>query len=175
MTFAVIHEKKRHFVAKIKTYRPYFYSTEEDIVGVARSRRFGRSQSLNLKQPGNFLLLRGIGKTCCVWQTRCVEPDCWPRHRERAGLGSMLCRFRRLGHFWTPRVLRLPLPLEWAPMFVFLILAVAAGGWTVGVCMVCPADTVLAAFPRHSAINDVVKRALQKAGLPSVLEPPGLD
>ena len=66
--------------------------------------------------------------------------------RERAGLGSMLCRFRRLGHFWTPRVLGLPLLLEWAPMFVFLILAVAAGGWTVGVCMVCPADTVLAAF-----------------------------
>ena len=26
-------------------------------------------------------------------------------------------------------------------------------------------------FPRHSAMNDVVKRALQKAGLPSVLEP----
>ena len=24
-------------------------------------------------------------------------------------------------------------------------------------------------------MNDVVKRALQKAGLPSVLEPPGLD
>ena len=30
-------------------------------------------------------------------------------------------------------------------------------------------------FPRHSAMNDVVKRALQKDGLPSVLEPPGLD
>ena len=29
--------------------------------------------------------------------------------------------------------------------------------------------------PRHSAMNDVIKRALQKAGLPSVLEPPGLD
>ena len=27
--------------------------------------------------------------------------------------------------------------------------------------------------PRHSAMNDVVKRALLKAGLPSVLEPPG--
>ena len=51
--------------------------------------------------------------------------------RERAGLGSMICRFQRLGHFWTPRVLGLPLPLEWAPMFVFLILAVAAGGWFV--------------------------------------------
>ena len=30
-------------------------------------------------------------------------------------------------------------------------------------------------FPRHSAMNDVIKRALQKTGLPSVLEPPGLD
>ena len=30
-------------------------------------------------------------------------------------------------------------------------------------------------FPRHSAMNDVIKRALQKAGLPSVLEPPELD
>ena len=30
-------------------------------------------------------------------------------------------------------------------------------------------------FPRHSAMNDVIKRALQKAGLPSVFEPPGLD
>ena len=30
-------------------------------------------------------------------------------------------------------------------------------------------------FPRHSAMNDVVKRALHKAGLPSVLEHPGLD
>ena len=30
-------------------------------------------------------------------------------------------------------------------------------------------------FPRHSAMNDVIKRVFQKAGLPSVLEPPGLD
>ena len=30
-------------------------------------------------------------------------------------------------------------------------------------------------FPRPSAMNNVVKRALQKVGLPSVLEPPGLD
>ena len=33
----------------------------------------------------------------------------------------------------------------------------------------------LGRFPRHWAMNDVVKRALHKAGLPSVLEPPGLD
>ena len=86
-----------------------------------------------------------------VADIRCVEPDCWPRHRERAGLGSMLCRFRRLGHFWTPRVLGLPLPLEWAPMFV-------TGGWTVGVCMVCPADTVFAAF---KAIREVRSNPLK--------------
>ena len=30
-------------------------------------------------------------------------------------------------------------------------------------------------FPRHSAMNDVIKRALCKAGLPWVLELPGLD
>ena len=30
-------------------------------------------------------------------------------------------------------------------------------------------------FPRHFAKNDVIKRALQTAGLPSVLEPHGLD
>ena len=29
-------------------------------------------------------------------------------------------------------------------------------------------------FPRHSAMNDVIKRTLQKSGLPSVFEPPGL-
>ena len=120
--------------------------------------------------------LRGIGKTCCVWQTRCVEPDCWPRHRERAGLGSMLCRFRRLGHFWTPRVLGLPLHLEWAPMFIFLILAVAVGGSMDSRSLHGLSCRYSAGrFPRHSAMNDVVKRALQKAGLPSVLEPPGLD
>ena len=49
------------------------------------------------------------------------------------------------------------------------------------VCMVCvylhglSCKNSAGRFPSHSAMNDVVKRALQKAGLPSVLEPPGLD
>ena len=30
-------------------------------------------------------------------------------------------------------------------------------------------------FPRHSALNDVLKRALSSAGVPSILEPVGLD
>ena len=41
--------------------------------------------------------------------------------------------------------------------------------------MACPANAVLAAFQCHSAMNGVVMRALQKAGLPSVSELPGLD
>ena len=53
-------------------------------------------------------------------------------------------------------------------MFEFLILAAASGGWTA-----CKYSA--GRFPRHSAMNDVVTRALQKASLLSVLEPPGLD
>ena len=68
-----------------------------------------------------------------------------------------------------------PSPLEWALMFVFLILVAAVGGWTAGVCTACPANTVLAAFQRIRQWIDMIKRALQKARLPSVLEPPGLD
>ena len=30
-------------------------------------------------------------------------------------------------------------------------------------------------FPRHSVMNDVIKRELQKTSLTSVLQPPGLD
>ena len=53
-------------------------------------------------------------------------------------------------------------------MFVFPILVAATGGWAVEICMAYPAKIVLAAFQTHSAMNDAIKRALQKAGLPSV-------
>ena len=36
--------------------------------------------------------------------------------------------------------------LEWALMFVFLILDAGVGGWTVDVCIACPANTVQATF-----------------------------
>ena len=75
-----------------------------------------------------------------------LEPDYWPRRKKWVGLGSMLCRFRRLEHYWILRAFGLPLPLERALMFIFLILAAAAGGWTVGFNMGCPAYTVLTAF-----------------------------
>ena len=66
--------------------------------------------------------------------------------QKRAWLSSMLCRFRRLGHYWTPKALGWPSPLDWALMFVFLILAGLVGGWTVEVCMACLVNTLLAAF-----------------------------
>ena len=87
----------------------------------------------------------------------------------------MLCRFRCLGHFQTPRVLGLSLPLEWALMFVFLIFAAAYGRMDRRGLHGVFCKYSVSCFPKHSAMNDVVKRALQKAGLPSVLEPPGLD
>ena len=42
-------------------------------------------------------------------------------------------------------------------MFVFHILVAAAGGWTVEVCMACPANTVLAAFQGNWAMHDVIR------------------
>ena len=51
-----------------------------------------------------------------------------------------------------------------------------ADGWTVGVCMACPAYTVLATIQGiRQWMMWLKKRALQKAILPSVLEPAGLD
>ena len=62
-------------------------------------------------------------------------------------------------------------------MFVFLILAAAAGGWIEGFLqhgLSCKYNTDRR-FPRHSAMNDVIKRAIQKADLPLVLELPALN
>ena len=44
------------------------------------------------------------------------------------------------------RALGLPLPSKRELIFLFLNIATAAGDWTVKVCMVCSANTVLLAF-----------------------------
>ena len=56
----------------------------------------------------------------------------------------MLCRLRRLGHYWSFRVDIVVFLLLAA--VAFLLLAATAGGWTVEVCMACPENTLLAAF-----------------------------
>ena len=48
------------------------------------------------------------------WKPLLSIPDCWPRHRWRAGLGSMLCRFCRLRHSDAPVTLSLFSTL-WVP------------------------------------------------------------
>ena len=60
------------------------------------------------------------------------------------------------------------------PVFVNLILAVVEGGWMRGGTTACRAGLVLAATPftRHLM---TLSRGLLRAGLPSVLEPLGLD
>ena len=35
--------------------------------------------TLVVRKLGTFLLLREIGKACCVVHIRCLEPACWPR------------------------------------------------------------------------------------------------
>ena len=51
-------------------------------------------------------------------------------------------------------------------MFLFPLLVATEGGWTVA----CLANTVLAVFPRHSALKGVIKRVLQQSDLPSDLD-----
>ena len=99
-----------------------------------------------VRRPGTFLLQRVIVIVSGARKIMCLEPYYWTRHWKRVGLGSMLCRFRSLGQYWTLRALGLPLPSEGALMFLFPIFVAAAGGWTVGVCMACPANTVLVAL-----------------------------
>ena len=60
--------------------------------------------------------------------------------------------------------LGLPLPSKWALIFVFPIHVAAAGGWTEKVCMYG-----LSCFPRHLAMNNVIKSHL------AVLGPSGFD
>ena len=89
----------------------------------------------------------------------------------------MLCRFCRLGHYWTLRALGWPLAIAHrVSAIVFIPISCGFGGWMgSGGLHGLTCKFSAGCFPRHSAMNDVIKRALQKAGLPSVLEPPELD
>ena len=84
--------------------------------------------------------------------------------QEESGAWLNALPFSSLGLYWTLKALWWSSPLEWALMIVFLILAAAAGGWTEEVCTMHGLSSKYSAgrFPRHSAMNDVIKRALQK-------------
>ena len=110
----------------------------------------------DVRRPGTFQLLREI-RICCTRLIKCLCLGILlttAQKESAVGLGSMFCQFHCLGHYWNLRISGLPLSFEWHG----LSCKYSAGR-----------------FPRHSAIHGVIKRALQKTGLPWVLEPPGLD
>ena len=114
----------------------------------------------DVRRPGTFLLLRDIRIICCARLIKCLFPGrllAMAQQESVVALGSMLCRFHHFGHYWNLLASGLPLPLErvLTLMFVFLILATAMGGWSIGVCMIYLASTVLPVFQgiRQSMIS----------------------
>ena len=70
----------------------------------------------DVRRPGTFLLSREIGIICCARLIRCLCPCrllATEQKENVVGLGSMLGRFHRLGHYWNMRASGLPLRLEW--------------------------------------------------------------
>ena len=92
------------------------------------------------------------------------------------GLSSLLCWFRRLGHYC---LLDCKIFREAIALRVGADVCTAAAVWTEGVYMAFLANTVLATFQGigqyRERERERVKRAFQKVCLPSVLELPGLD
>ena len=128
------------------------------------------------RKPGTFLLLRGIGKTSCVRQTR------WPLH----SIAGHSTKGERGAWLNALPVSSLGTLLDSESFRAAIALRVGADVCIPHSCRCCgrmdsrglhglSCRYSAGRFPRHSVMNDVVKRALQKAGLPSVLEPPGLD
>ena len=75
-----------------------------------------------------------------------IEPDYWTQHWKRVGLGSSnALPVSSHGTLLDSESFRVVIASEGALMFAFSIFVAAAGGWTVGVCMAFPENTVLAA------------------------------
>ena len=92
--------------------------------------------------------------------TALKESGTWPNALPVSSNGTLL----------DSESFRVVIALELALMFAFPIFVAAAGGWMHGFSWKYSAG----GFKRYSTINDVIKRALQEAGLSSVLKPPVL-
>ena len=89
----------------------------------------------------------------------------------------MLCLFCCLGRYWTLESFRVAIALRVGEGDVVCIPHSCHCGRRMDSRGLHGLSCKYTAgcFPRHSAMHDVNKRALQKASLPSVLEPPGLN
>ena len=123
----------------------------------------------DVRRPGT-LIVKKIGIICCLKRIRCVEPE----ERESGAWLSAL----PFSSLWTL--------LDSESFTVAIDLRVGTDVCIPHTCrcggrrdsrglhgLSCKYSAGL--FPRHSAIDDVIKRTLQKAGLASVLKPLGLD
>ena len=91
------------------------------------------------------------------------------------GLSLLLCQFRRPGHCWTLEALELSLPSVWGADDC-IPHSCCCSGWMDNRSLHCLSCNYGAGrFPRHSAMKDVINRALQNSSLPSVLERFGLQ
>ena len=84
------------------------------------------------------------------------------------GHGSLPYRFRRSEYYWSLLTVRLPLVSQWSLMFIFPIFVAAVGKWTTKCLHGLSFKYSSGYSPRALAMNDVTKRSLQKAVLPSV-------
>ena len=91
--------------------------------------------------------------------------------KERGAWLNVLLVSSQLGHYWTRRSLRLPLPADVCIPHCFSYGGRMDSRGLHGLSCKYSAGC----FARHSAKNDVIKRVLRKAGQPSILESPGLD
>ena len=108
-------------------------------------------------------------------QIRCLEPDYWSWGRTR-----LLNALHILLHVTL---------LDYESFRVAIAIRVGADFWIFCIAHTCRCGGRMDSrglhdlsckysagrFPRYSAMNEVIKRALQNACLPSVLEPPVLD
>ena len=114
-------------------------------------------------------IVKKIRKIYCVRRIRCLEPDCWPRHR---GAWLNTLPVSSLGTLLDSERFRAAIALrEGADVCIPYSCGRMDSRGLHGLSCKYSAGR----FPRHSAMNDVIKRPLQKACLLSVLEPPGLD
>ena len=110
-----------------------------------------------------------------VSKIRCQEPDCWPRRRGESVAWLNALPVSSLGTLLYSESFRVAIALR-VGADVYIPHSCRCGGRKDSICLhglSCKYNA--SRFPKHSAMNDVVKRELQKGGLPSVLEPPGLD
>ena len=103
-----------------------------------------------------------IGKTCCVWQIRCLE-----RTESESGAWLNALPVSSLGTVLDSESFRVVIALRVGADVCIPHSCCCGGRMDSRGLHGLSCKYSAGRFPRHSAMNDVVKRAIQKVGLPS--------